>query len=353
MEDLIKIDNKTYCISSNIARGYSIHTAAPFLSSIISNSSLIHWIKENNIELNNVIYIYIDCALDIENNELLSTSLLSHLVTNNNLLRSIERTLYINRTNDYAMLGYGNCTPHIDSIEDTSTLLPNMSNQSKFIIGESFDIDNKTELRGYILPHVNIKTVRNNYNNTNNTNYPTWPYVRLGINLYINYNNKLIWDKQLYNIQALLSHINWSFTNLPTSDLHISTLKPETQIIETGMNHDEYISAVNSVLNKMGGIGEVEKVVVLEKVPVDGREHFPEFNNSPSHLNESKEVEKEVEVGESSDKLEKVVLALRKTGECVTTVDPASLLLSVVRANLSGKLMRRVRIMTFMCIYIY
>ena len=362
MEDLIKIDNKTLCTSSNITQGCSVHTAASFLLSIITNSSLIHWIKENNIESNNVIYIYIDCALDIENNALISTSLLSHLVINSNVLRSIERTLYISRTNDYAMLGYGNCTPHIDSIEDAINLLPNMSTQSKFVIGESFDANNKTELRGYILPHIDIKTVRNNYNNAYNTDYPTWPFVRLGINLHINYNNKLIWNKQLYNIHTILSHINWSFINFPTSDLHISTLKPETEIIETGMNHDGYISAVNDVLHKMDGgdTGEVEKEVVLKEVPIttDSREKkvdiLPDFNTPPSSYKQvDKEVVKEVEVEGSDVKLEKVVLALRKTGECITNIDPAALLLSVVRANLSGKLMRRVRIMTFMCIYIF
>ena len=356
MEDLRKVDDKTYCISSNISRGCSIYTAASFLSSIIANSSLIHWIKENNIESNNVIYIYIDCALDIENNALISTSFLSHLVINNNVLRSTERTLYINRTNDYAMLGYGDFTPHIDSIEDAINLLPTMSTQSKFVIGESFDANNKTELRGYILPHIDIKTVRNNYNKAHNSNYPTWPYVRLGINLHINYDNKLIWGKQLYNIQTILSHINWSFTNLTTSDLHISTLKPKTVIIETGMNHDEYISAVNSVLHEMsggggGGTGEVEKEVVLKELTVNSSELPPEYNTTSSFVKQPNEVEEEEE--RSNNKLEKVVLALRRTGECITTIDPAALLLSVVRANLLGKLLRRVRVMTFMCIFVH
>jgi isochorismate synthase EntC len=266
----------------------SIECGASILLDLIP--SINHdWVLGNNIKEGSIVRIRVDCCADIEAGTSISSSFLSNLSQNVQLLPDTERALFVSRKGSIGILAYGSCK-RLHSISEVHEVSKRMSSEILTIGGEAFDEHerNDSKLNGWLVPLVEIRSGALQSSTSTSTD-SAWPHVTLAVNILIpskDRSNDL--RLLLTKISYLLRNLTWDFKYSLNSLCKLPPLIGDMQ--DTGMTEEMYTTAVESCLTEMrAGV------------------------------------------------LKKVVYAVRKTGTALSSIDAAALLMAVAKGNQSDE----------------
>ena len=275
-----------------------------------------------------IVRISCECEAPIEAGTDITDAFLTNSVCNNSKLFSdCSQSLLINRNLSLSLIGYGTCA-RFDSIEDAKQILRD-SSEVVAVGGQDFSLG-KNGVWSWLVPRIEI---RSSHDETNCSikRAVHWPRMTISINIILQASttNNILdvqkdWRDQLRQAKRILQVASWEFR--PQIGRQNFTVPPILgEIKYSGMNEEQYLQAVRSV------------VAAMDPPISDYDFSDTSTDNCSSPVTESDSVHsspiKSSFIHSSNEILQKVVYALRRTGQASSAINAAALLQLVAESN--------------------
>ena len=292
--------------------------------------------------------VTIDCYAAVEPGTDICHAFLTNLANNQLALAAkCSQTMFIDRTGHAGVLGYGSCSM-FKTIEEAEEVMQLSHREVLAVGGQDFTFS-MNSIWGWIIPRIDI---RSSTSMNSNVSCNRWPRISLAVNIQLTVSpdqDMMVvqqdWKCQLNEALALLESLSWEFR---PQIAHKSVAVPPlvTDMKYSGMNEEQYLQAVNIAVSTMNpsSTSTSSSSNAAENVSIDADPCYADANSSfitseydstiytsPAKHQSSNNLVYETEDTEVC--LQKVVYALRKTGQATSTINAAALLQLVANNN--------------------
>ena len=282
--------------------------------------------------------ITVDCNAAVEFGTDISQAFLTNIANNQlTLAAECSQAIYIDRTGRVSVLGYGTCS-RFKTIEEAEEVMQLSHRDALAIGGQDFSFS-KNSIWGWIIPRLDIRS------SGSGASCNRWPNITLAINIQLNLSpdQDLVvlqqdWKYQLHEALTLLSTLSWEFRpQIASKSIAIPPLVSDLKY--SGMSEDQYLQAVHIAVSSMSSSS-----TTAGNVSIDAEPFYTDVNSSFVMSEQDSVLYSSPEKQQSSNNLacdtedievslQKVVYALRKTGQATSTINAAALLQLVASNN--------------------